>query len=35
MMKPVRPGWWAEIVPLTYGRARIIVTDGYSVEHGW
>jgi hypothetical protein len=23
-----------EIMPLTYGRARIIIGDGYSVENG-
>ena len=28
-------GYWAEIMPLTFGRARIIVTDGYSVSDGW
>jgi hypothetical protein len=25
----------AEIVPLTFGRARIIVGDGYSVNNSW
>lgn len=30
------PGpWWAEIVPLTFGRARIILTDGDSVQNSW
>jgi len=24
-----------EITPLTFNRARIILTDGYSVEEGW
>jgi hypothetical protein len=33
--KEIRPGWWAEIVPLTFGRARIIVTDGTFIENGW
>lgn len=28
-------GWWYEIWPLTFGRARIILTDGYSVDSGW
>ncbi len=35
LKKDIRKGWWAEIVPLTYGRARIIVTDGFGVENGW
>jgi hypothetical protein len=26
---------WAEIMPLTYGRARIILTDGYYVSDSW
>jgi len=26
---------YAEIVPLTYGRARIILTDGMFVADGW
>jgi hypothetical protein len=26
---------WTEIMPLTFGRARIIVTDGFSVFDGW
>lgn len=33
--KPLRTGWWAEVIPLTYGRARIIVTDGSSVDDSW
>lgn len=28
-------GWWYEITPLTYGRARIILTDGTYVDDGW
>ena len=28
-------GWWAEITPLTFNRARIIITDGGGVENGW
>lgn len=33
---PMLPdGYYAEIVPLTFGRARIIVTDGHQVEDGW
>ena len=35
MKKPIREGWWAEIVPLTYGRAQITVTDGTWVEAAW
>ncbi len=30
-----RREWFVEIIPLTYGRARIIVTDGLSVEDSW
>jgi hypothetical protein len=26
---------YVEIMPLTFGRARIIVTDGYNVFDGW
>lgn len=26
---------WFEIVPLTFGRARIIETDGIGVYNGW
>lgn len=26
---------WVEVIPLTFGRARIIVTDGFSVFDGW
>lgn len=26
---------WVEVVPLTFGRARIIVTDGFGVYDGW
>ena len=33
--KFIRNGWWAEITDLTYGRARIVVTDGSMVEEGW
>lgn len=24
-----------EVIPLTYGRGRIILTDGYQVFSGW
>ena len=30
---PDWPGWYFDIVPLYGGRARIVVTDGYSC-HG-
>lgn len=33
--KEIRTGWWAEIMPLTFSRARIIITDGRFVEIGW
>lgn len=26
---------YVEIMPLTFGRARIVVTDGMSIEDGW
>lgn len=26
---------WAEVIPLTFGRARIILTDGTSVFDSW
>lgn len=29
------PDWWAEIMSLTYARARIIITDGSYMENGW
>jgi hypothetical protein len=31
----VRDGWRLEIIPLTYGRARIIHTDGIFVDEYW
>ena len=31
----VKPGWWYEIMPLTFYRYRIILTDGGFVEDGW
>lgn len=30
-----RDGWRYEIMPLTFGRGRIIWTDGLFVEEGW
>jgi hypothetical protein len=32
---PMPDGWHAELIPLTFGRARIIVTDGTFVRDGW
>ena len=28
-------GYTIELMPLTFGRARIIVTDGIGVTEGW
>lgn len=28
-------GYWIEIAPLTFGRARLIETDGLNVRQGW
>ena len=28
-------GWHVEVVPLTFGRARIIVTDGTGISDSW
>lgn len=28
-------GYFVDIAPLTFGRARIIVTDGLDVSDGW
>jgi hypothetical protein len=33
--RPNTPGFWWEIVPLTFGRARIIYTDGTGNLHGY
>lgn len=35
MKREIPKGYYLEIVPLTFGRARLIVTDGYLVEEGW
>ena len=32
---PGRPGWFVEAIPLTFGRARLVVTDGFSVDVGY
>ncbi len=34
-MRVLTPGYRWEIIPLTLGRARIIVTDGANVERGY
>jgi len=31
----IREGWQLEVTPLTLGRARIIHTDGVSVDDFW
>jgi hypothetical protein len=33
--KTLANGQIVEIMPLTFGRARIIIGDGYNVENGW
>lgn len=33
--KPLTADRYAEIIPLTFGRFRIIVTDGSSVFNNW
>ena len=30
-----RMGWWYELMPLTFDRWRIILTDGDFVDDGW
>lgn len=35
MNKCRRPGFRFEIVPMTYGKFRLIETDGKSVERAW
>jgi len=32
---PVFGPLWYEVTPLTFDRARIILTDGSNVEEGW
>lgn len=29
------PGLYIEVIPLTFERARITITDGFSVYNGW
>ncbi len=31
----VPDGWRTEILPLSFSRARVIVTDGLSISHFW
>lgn len=33
--RPDREGYYWEILPLTFGRARIVYTDGMFVEDGY
>jgi hypothetical protein len=33
--KMLKDGRQVEILPLTFGRARIIIGDGYLVDDGW
>ena len=35
LKKPLSEGWWAEVVPLTFGRARITITDGFAVSNAY
>jgi len=36
MLEPKnRPGWYYEVIDLTFGRCRIIHTDGFSVDDFW
>jgi hypothetical protein len=34
-MRQVKNDEYVEIIPLTFSRYRIVVTDGYSVSDGW
>ncbi|MCY3677695.1 MAG: hypothetical protein OXH66_08845 [Gemmatimonadetes bacterium] len=36
LAKPsIRAGWTYELMPLTFGRGRIVLTDGSFVEDAW
>jgi hypothetical protein len=35
MRKELPDGRWFEVVPLIFGRARIVLTDGWSVDDSW
>ena len=35
LVKDLPDGRRLEVVPLTYGRARIIIGDGYFVDDSW
>ena len=30
-----RPGWYYEVLDLTFGRCRIVYTDGITVDDFW
>ena len=32
---PDKPGYYFDIWPMTYGKFRLIITDGFSVYDGW
>ncbi len=32
---PTRQGFWFEIWPMTYGKGRIVETDGVTVDSSW
>ena len=32
---PDRPGWWYEIVPMLFGKYRIVLTDGRVRDDNW
>ena len=34
-LRPESGAWYYEISPLTFGRARINLTDGQFVKNGW
>lgn len=31
----IREGYWVEVAPMTFGKYRLIVTDGWSVDDGY
>jgi hypothetical protein len=35
MKRTLKDGRIVEIIPLTFGRARIIIGDGYMADDGW
>ncbi len=32
---PTKPGWWYEVQLATFGKAKILRTDGFYVEDNW